>query len=93
MFIVVHHTITDPEAAFARGQNLLDGNGAPPGVQVREFYPSRDKADVFCLWESSSLDDLRDYVDATLGDSSRNAYFEIDAEAARGLPELASSRA
>lgn len=93
MFIVVHHTITDPETAFARGQNLLDGNGAPPGVQVREFYPSRDMADVFCLWEGNSLDEVRDYVDATLGDASRNAYFEVDAEIARGLPELAASRA
>ena len=93
MFIVVHHTITDPETAFARGENLLAGNGAPAGVQVREFYPSRDQADVFCLWEADSLEDVRDYVDATLGDSSRNAYFEVDAEIARGLPELASSRA
>jgi len=93
MFIVVHHTIIDPETAFARGQKLLDGNGAPSGVQVREFYPSRDKTDVFCLWEGSSLDEVRDYVDATLGDASRNAYIEVDAEIARGLPELATSRA
>ena len=93
MFIVVHHTITDPATALARRENLLAGNGAPAGVQVREFYPSRDKADVFCLWEGNSLEELRDYVDATLGDSSRNAYFEVDAEVARGLPELASSRA
>ena len=93
MFIVVHHTITDPETAFARGQNLLDGNGVPPGVRVREFYPSRDKADVFCLWEGDSLQEVRDYVDATMGDSSRQAYFEVDAEIARGLPELAASRA
>ena len=93
MFIVVHHTIIDPETAFARGQKLLDGNGAPSGVQVREFYPSRDKTDVFCLWEGSSLDEVRDYVDATLGDASRNAYIEVDAEIARGLPEFATSRA
>jgi hypothetical protein len=93
MFIVVYHTITDPETAFARGQNLLAGNGAPAGVRVREFYPSRDKADVFCLWESNSVEDVRGYVDATLGDSSRNAYFEVDAETARGLPELAAMRA
>ena len=84
MFIVVNHTITDPETAFVRGQNLLAGNGAPPGVQVREFYPSRDKADIFCLWEGNSLEEVRDYVDATLGDSSRNAYFEVDTEIARG---------
>jgi hypothetical protein len=93
MYIVVQHTITDPEAAFARGQNLLDGNGAPPGVRVREFYPSRDRADVFCLWEGESLEGVRDYVDATMGDSSGQAYFEVDAEIARGLPELAASRA
>jgi hypothetical protein len=71
MFIVVHHTITDADTAFARGQNLLDGNGAPTGVRVREFYPSRDKADVFCLWEGHSLEDVRDYVDGSMGDSSR----------------------
>ena len=92
MFIAVHHTITDPDAAFARGQKLLAGSGAPPGVQVREFYPSRDKADVFCLWEGGSIEDVRGYVDATLGASSRNAYFEIDAETAQGLPQLAMSR-
>jgi hypothetical protein len=93
MFIVVHHTITEQEAAFARGQNLLDGSGAPAGVRVREFYPARGGADVFCLWEGSSLEEVRDYVDTTMGDSSRQAYYEVDAEIARGLPELASSRA
>jgi hypothetical protein len=93
VFIVVQHTITDPETAFARGQDLLAGNDAPPSVRVREFYPSRDKAHVFCLWEGNSLGVVRDYVDATLGDSSQNAYFEVDAEIARGLPELAASRA
>jgi hypothetical protein len=93
MFVVVHHTITDAETAFARGEKLLAGNGAPPGVRVREFLPSRDRADVFCLWEGDSLEEVRDYVDATLGDSSENAYFEVDAGIARGLPELAASRA
>jgi hypothetical protein len=93
MFIVVHHQFTDPETAFTRGENLLAGTGAPPGVLVREFYPSRDKSDAFCLWEGKSLEDVRGYVDATLGDSSRNTYWEVDAEIARGLPELASSRA
>jgi hypothetical protein len=67
MFIVVHHTITDPDTAFMRGENLVDGNGAPSGVWVREFYPSRDKADVFCIWEGNSLKEVRDYVDAPVG--------------------------
>ena len=93
MFVVVHHTITDPETAFARGENLLAGNGAPRAVRVREFYRSRDKADVYCLWEGTSLEQVRDYADATMGDASEQAYFEVDAEIARGLPELAASHA
>jgi hypothetical protein len=93
MFIVVNHTITDVPTAFARGQNLLEGRGAPAGVRVRKFYPSTDQSLVFCLWEGNSLEDVRDYVDATLGDSSRNAYFEVDVDMARGLPEQATTRA
>ena len=93
MFVVVNRTIADPEPAFARGQMLLAGTGAPSGVRVREFYPSRDKASVFCLWEGNSLEEVRDYVDVTLGDSSRNVYFEVDSDIARGLPELAASLA
>jgi len=93
MFIVVHHTITDAPTAFSRGQNLLDGTGAPPGVWVREFYPSQDRSSVFCLWEANSLPELREYVDTTLGDASENAYFEVDAVQARGLPEEVTARA
>jgi hypothetical protein len=92
MFIVVHHTITDAEMAFARGQDLLAGNGAPTSVRVREFYPSRDRADVFCLWEGNSLEEVRDYVDATMAGSSRQTYFEVDGTIARGLPDLAAGR-
>jgi hypothetical protein len=93
MFIVVEHTIRDAQVAFARGQNLLEGRGAPAGVQVRKFYPSTDQSAVICLWEGGSLDEVRDYVDATLGDSSDNLYFEVDAEQALGLPEPAIASA
>ena len=89
MFIVVEHTIRDAAVAFARGQNLLEGRGAPAGVQVRKFYPSTDQSAVICLWEGNSLDELRRYVDETLGDASENLYFEVDAEQALGLPEPA----
>jgi hypothetical protein len=89
MFIVLQHRITNPQTAYVRGQNLLDGRGAPEGTRVLQFYPSRDKNAVFCLWESNSIDELRAYADAVMGDSSENSYFEVDAEIARGLPKLA----
>jgi hypothetical protein len=89
MFIVVEHTIRDASVAFARGQNLLDGRSAPTGVQIRKFYPSTDQSAVICLWEGNSVGEVRQYVDATLGDSSDNVYFEVDAQQALGLPEPA----
>jgi hypothetical protein len=88
MFIVLQHRIINPQTASARGQNLLDGNGAPQGTRVLQFYPSRDMDSVFCLWESNSVDELREYTDAVMGDSSVNSYFEVDAQIARGLPKL-----
>jgi hypothetical protein len=93
MFVVVNHTITDAPTAFARGENLLAGRGAPAGVRVRKFYPSTDQSLVFCLWEGGSLEEVRQYVDATLGDASENVYFEVDAEQALGLPEAELARA
>ena len=63
MFIVVEHTVRDAAVAFARGQNLLEGRGAPAGVQVRKFYPSTDQSAVICLWEGDSLEEVRDCVE------------------------------
>ena len=91
MFIVLQHRIIDSETAFARGENLLTGNGAPEGTRVLQFYPSRDRNEVVCLWESNSVGELREYADAVLGDSSENSYFEVDAEIARGLPQLVNA--
>ena len=72
LYVVVHHTILDAETAFTRGQRLMIGEGAPQGVRVLQFYPSVDHSLVICLWESSTVEDVQAYVDATLGDSSEN---------------------
>jgi hypothetical protein len=82
MYVVVNHTIHDPETAFPRGARLINGEGAPEGVRVLQFYPARDGSAVFCLWESGSVQDVQTYVDETLGDSATNDCYEIDAEQA-----------
>jgi hypothetical protein len=82
MYVVVHHTILDAETAFTRGQRLMTGEGAPQGVRVLQFYPSVDHSLVICLWESSTVEDVQAYVDATLGDSSENACYPVDSDAA-----------
>jgi hypothetical protein len=93
MYVAVVHHIKDPQAMFSRGERLIDPSNAPPGVVPRQFCPSKDVSAATCVWEAGAVDDVRDYVDATLGDSSDNSYYEIDAEYALGLPERATTHA
>jgi hypothetical protein len=65
--VVLHHRIKNTQAAFSRGENLLEGKDAPPGVRVVQFYPSQDQTAVTCLREADSVETVRQYVDSTLG--------------------------
>jgi hypothetical protein len=80
MYVVVLHRITNAEAAFSRGERLMKNDGAPAGVRVLQFYPSRDRSTVTCLLEAPSVDVVQAYVDSTLGDSSENTCYDVDSE-------------
>ncbi len=80
MYVVVYHRFTNPQVAFARGGKLIRNENAPPGVRGLQFYPSRDASAAACLWEAGSDADVQRYVDSTLGDSSENTCWEVDAE-------------
>jgi hypothetical protein len=98
MYVVVHHRFIDPATAFARGEKLIRNEGAPTRAVGLQFYPARDGSEVVCLWEAPSVESIQDYVDTTLGDSSENACFGVDAQQAfadrpLGLQESAAVRA
>jgi hypothetical protein len=80
MYIVVLHQIRNAQTAFSRGERLMKNEGAPAGVRVLQFYPSRDRATVTCLWEAPSANLVQTYVDETLGDSSENTCYDVDAD-------------
>jgi len=79
-------------AMLSRGERLADPSNAPAGVVARQIYPSKDLSAATCVWEGHSVDAVRDYIDSTLGDSSDNAYFEVNMEYAQGLPEPATAQ-
>ena len=82
MLVVVQHTLADPPTAFARGERLQHGIGAPPATRVLQFFPSTDGTLVTCLWESDSIADVQTYVDETLGSASSNLCYAVDETAA-----------
>jgi hypothetical protein len=95
MYVVVQHTFKEPQTAFARGERLIKNEGAPIGVRGLQFYPARDGSGATCLWEADSVRSVQRYVDSTLGDSSENLCYEVDANQAfaeqpLGLPTRAT---
>jgi hypothetical protein len=82
MYVVVQHRFKDPQVALARGEKLIKNEDAPAGVNGLQFYPSQDRSAATCLWESDSVGAVQEYVDSTLGDSSENTCYEVDAELA-----------
>jgi hypothetical protein len=81
MYVAVWHRILNP-VAFTRGQALIDGTGAPNDTRVLQFYPHRDGSAVTCLWESTSVQAVQEFVDTTLSDSSENTCYEVDPDQA-----------
>jgi hypothetical protein len=86
MYVVVQHQIKDPQTAFSRGEKLMKKEGAPAGVGGLQFYPSTDGSVVTCVWEAASVESIQEYVDSTLGDSSQNTCYEVNAEQAFAEP-------
>ncbi|HET8822319.1 MAG TPA: hypothetical protein VFM57_12280 [Thermoleophilaceae bacterium] len=95
MYVVAQHEIKDQKTAFSQGEKLIRNEGAPEGVRGLQFYPSTDGSAVTCLWEAESVEAVQGYVDSTLGDSSQNTCYEVDADQAfaerpLGLPVSAA---
>jgi hypothetical protein len=85
MYIVAQHRIKDPARFWS-----LSPEG-PEAPRLQAAYPSQDKTKGVCLWESDSIDALRDSLDPLVGDAAENTYFEVDAGFAVGLPERAAT--
>ena len=82
MYVVVYHQFKNPPEAFARGEKLIKNEGAPAGARGLQFYPSGDGSAATCLWEANNVGEIQEYVDSTLGDSSDNTCWEVNAEMA-----------
>jgi hypothetical protein len=84
MYVLCTHTVRDPHEFWRRQAQALPN--LPQGIRVHNVYPNPDGSRGVCLWEGDSLEQVRAFVDGATGDVSRNDYFAVRAEDARGLP-------
>jgi hypothetical protein len=83
MYVLAIHRISNP----AKFWEILQGAGPlPPGIAVHQTLPNADGTTAVCLWKADSLATVRAIVDGAVGQFSENELFEVDAEAAQGLP-------
>ena len=92
MYVVVQHRITDPATFFSVDLSGVVDN-APPEMHGRGFYPSHDRTAGICLWEATTVDAVRDYIDPLTDGICENTYFQVLEEYAMGLTEPAPARA
>jgi len=83
MFIVVEHTITNPDVFFGLAPRVSE---APPGINALQFLPSMSKDRAVCLWEAKSVDALKGFLEPFTAQASRNTYYAVDSTIAMGLP-------
>jgi len=83
MYIVVEHTITNPDVFFGVAEKVA---AAPPGINALHFFPSVSKDRAVCLWEAKSVDALKGFLEPLTAQSSRNTYYTVDSTVAIGLP-------
>lgn len=83
MFVVVEHTIARPDVFFGLASKVAE---APSGISALQFFPSVSKDRAVCLWEATSVDALKGFLEPLTAQSSRNTYYTVDTTIAMGLP-------
>ena len=84
MFVVAQHKISDPAGFWSSVKQAMPN--IPPDMKVHQVLPNADGSAAVCLWESDSVDKVRQLVDTSVGQFSSNSYFEVAPESAVGLP-------
>jgi hypothetical protein len=84
MFIVVRHDITDQKGFFGAAEAVT--KAVPQGLKVVQFLPSTEGREAICLWEATSVDAVKSYLEPKTTGLSKNAYYAVDSKVAMGLP-------
>jgi hypothetical protein len=86
MFVVVEHTITNPDVFFGLASKAAE---APSGIKALQFFPSMSKDRAVCLWEANSVEAVKGFLEPLSAQNSRNTYYTVDSTKAMGLPTAA----
>jgi hypothetical protein len=89
MHVSVHHTISDPQKwaqITSAMKTAVEQGRLPQGLKGLMYLPSADGRRADCLWEAPSVEAVKNFLEPETGAAARNEYFQVNSEAAMGLP-------
>jgi hypothetical protein len=89
MQAVIRHYIDDPvkwDQSAKRIMTMIEQHRLPKGLTPLAYLPGVDGRNTDCVWEASSMTELRQFVDRET-QGARNEYFELNSAQAIGLPQ------
>lgn len=84
MYIVAHHRIADPSRFWDVVQSI--SSQLPDGLALHQCLPRKDGTEAVCVWEAHSLNGVRSFIEAGVGDFSTNEYFDAVAKEGINVP-------
>jgi hypothetical protein len=95
MHAVIHHTINDSakwDQTTQRIMSMIEQQRLPKTLTPLQYLPSADGRKAVCVWETDSLNTLREFMDRETTGAARNDYFELKVEKAIGLPKAEEAK-
>ena len=83
MFIVVNHTIPDPDVFWGV---VRRNDPIPTNLTLHAVYPSTDMMRAVCIWEAEDVDAVNNFLAETFGNLTLNEVLIVNEELAIGLP-------
>lgn len=82
MFVSVIHRISDPDRFFEMASNA----SLPEDLRLPQSIASTDRSTVVCLWEASSVERVREFLEPLTAGICKNEYAQVDVALSTGLP-------
>lgn len=89
MYIVAQHDISDPESFWKTVEGGME-EGLPSHLKVHQVFPNQEGTKGTCLWEAGQVEEVRDFLEAEVGEFSNNIYYAVETKDAIGLPKEVS---
>ena len=75
MYVLIEHSISDPDRFWSSAESSM--SQMHPTIKLHHTFPTPDGTRAVCVWEGRTIDDVRDFIEPSVGRFSRNEYFEV----------------